>query len=318
MANEHENPTTPASMIRPGDVLFFAARSQTGDFGDFAQLAAYVQAAPWHHVAIAGDGEDGAPSVIGFDQTGDPDQDGLNWRPRIEAHPWSTTDGYAVTALRPPQKADEIVAAAETALGATYALEGLLAFAAATQGRMFAAGPVRERLLDFAAGAEIEGRRNAGGHTCVTAVVEAVAGAGFRPAPVEPDPPALDRPMPVEELTDAIDGLYDRLRRGSGKLEAAMPGPDDALLTEGEISDAYGYSAVIEVPGPITRTAAYLELMAAVIRSRFADAPTAEQLVSLGEIERRTSDPVTGWRVGPAMLRAALLELGFTEVATSP
>jgi hypothetical protein len=316
MTDVRRNPSIGPGAVEPGDVLFFAPPVEEGDFEDFAQLAAYAQGAPWHHTAVAGEpGDDGRLVVIGFGQTGDPGREGLNWSPRIETLPWSSTGSHAITALRPPRRSDEVVAGAAATIGSDYALEGLLAFAAATQARMLMAGPARERLLDFAAGAEVEGRKASSGHTCVTAVIAAIDAAGFRPVCREPAPPDEDRPAPDGWTLDSIDRLYERLERGGTRLGVDVRPDPDSLLRDGQVADGWDPRLVVMAPGLIDRTSAYVDLLTGVIKQRFRDDLTSEQLVSLGQLSRSSGEPVTGWRVSPAMMRSALLDLGFTEVS---
>ncbi len=318
------NPSVAADRIHEGDVLFFAPPVETDDLTDFAQLAARVQGAPWVHVAVAGPpGPDGLPEVVGFDQTGDPDRLGLNWTPEVVVAPWSSTAAHAVTALRPPTGGTVLAEAARRLVDAPYDIPGLLAFAAATQARMFAPGAARDRLLHFADGLVAQDRSDRRAaqdarepHTCVSAVAAALVEAGQPVTVVEPTGDMTGDPDLFDLLGTSIDELYDRVERANPvvvRATGAIGRP--ALVPTEDLRQAWGYDdAMTQFPGPvIPSTEKYLELLDRVIAHRAAGKVTADQLVSRGELEpRRDAVHPT---VSPAMLHAGLLAGGFTEVA---
>jgi hypothetical protein len=303
---------------KPGDILFFGPKVQDGDFTKFDQLAAAVQGMPyggdrpWHHASVA---TQGAKPVVGFGQTGDPDADGRYWDPFVAAHRWDTTSDYSIVALRPPHGGDDVARAAEAMVGKTsYAIPGLLAFAAAMQARMFADGPVRERMFAFAAGAEAEARRkDPGGETCVTAVVAALERAGFRLTFTEPPPPVASSDP---ELRAVIDEVFARLRKGAGDR-----GPTSVLLDPGEVAagwrggDGHTRNIVDQVlaPGLVETTTGYVNLLAGVITGQF-DGVSSDQLVRHGQELRRKGGGTPAWTISPAMLYDALVAADFSVV----
>lgn len=314
MTNAHPPSVSPEG-VQPGDILFFAPRSDGRDFTKFDELAAYVQGvpygghAPWHHVAVVGPRDDRQPwpTVIGFPQTGGEGGDGSNWDPQVASVGWAATDGYLVTALRPPHSGEAIARQANETVGQPYAINGLLAFAVAMQARMLVAGPARERLFDYAAGAETEARKTSDGQTCVTAVMTAVEQAGYELLFSEPQPPAV----PVDDDTkESIEKLFARVQTGSG-LEELDAVDGDLLLDHEQVAQGWGVFAHAAFPGLIELTSDYVKLLADVLDREF-DGISAGQLVALGQLARQGQ--TAGWRTSPAMLHDALLRAGFTPV----
>jgi len=308
------NPTTSPDLIREGDILFFAPPVEDGRLAQFAQMAAFVQGAPWMHVAIAGadGGPDRTPTVVGFDQTGDPEGNGLNWEIELKELAWSSTSASAVTALRHPDAGPVIAGAARATVASLYDIPGLLAFAAATQARMFKPGLARQRLIDFASGVVAATRQKPPRHTCVTAVGLALAAAHVQVAVSEPEGPTVDADEVWQLLIVTIDDLYGRVQAGhQGAVGAtALEAP---LIDDEALKAAWGAGFVqAQFPGLIESTGQYLDLLGQVMLHQAQGGTTPDQMVSAGQLAPRRGIDAT---VSPAMLRAGLLEAGFDEVS---
>lgn len=319
MTRQPTDPPTPTDRIEGGDILFFAPPVEDGDFEDFNTLAVFSQGAPWTHVAIAGPRKgDGPPPVIGFGQTGDPTSIGNNWTPEIGRFDWaSATDGYTVTALRHPTPGEgaRIGAAAVKSIGKEYDTAGLLAFAAATQARLFQHGAARLRLHRFAKGVVAAGRRDDGSvrHTCVTAVGEALREVGVG---LTIDDPALPPHDPATLPAQLISSIEDLYRRAGTAVEIlGAPFEPMPILDTRQVAAGWGSLPAPLFPGDLIKTTTeYLDRLGGVmVQLKANPLLSPDHLVGLGESEPEPD--ALHPTVSPAMLRHALIQAEFIEVS---
>jgi hypothetical protein len=318
------------SDLKRGDIVFFAPRARN-DLSVFPQLAAFVQAwpysedKPWYHVAVAT-----APTTIVDFSPSTPSGSRLPWATYLDVRPITDEDKTILNALRmsEPADAEKLATAAETMKGRAYTEPGLLAFAAASQARLFRAGTARETLYNFAAGFEelaadpAEGIA-ATGYTCVTAVTTALKDSRVLPG-LQVEEPAPLQKGPDSRMTTSIVNLYDVLKPGQRLLpaiaqaKAAAAVPSAGLMTLNDVKRGYQANPgqmVAFAPGELfDYTHEYIETLADTIL-QLRKTWSSLQLVNAGQSLRSGAWPTPGsWAVSPAMLYDGLVGAGAQPV----
>jgi hypothetical protein len=304
------------SVLQKGDIVFFAPASR-GDMTDFNQMAAKVQSwpyptdKPWYHVAVAV----GGSQIVDFPPTTHDGTPAL-WKEKLRTRRLRADHNIVLSALRLPDSTRRTALANKAAAmdGVSYAIPGLLAFAAATQARLFAGKSARARLFQFAFGFEKVASASDHGYTCVTAVTAAIDQAGITLTVVQPPVP---KPAGLPGvLKKSVESLYAQIQRRS---TAQPPGhPAKHLIRPAAIEKAYGMSSGIHAAAPgnfFTTTSAYVEALRAIMVTYAQSAnPQYDDgyLINQGKGVNRTNP--RSWTVSPAMLHDALIKRGATEV----
>jgi hypothetical protein len=308
-------PGVHPSALQKGDIVFFAPASR-GNMKNFNQMAAAVQSwpyptdKPWYHVAVAV----GGSQIVDFSPTTHHGAPAL-WKEQLRTRRLNADRNVVLSALRLPDstRRTELASKATGMVGERYAIPGLLAFAAATQARLFAGRSSRARLFQFAFGFEKVASASDHGYTCVTAVTAAIDQAGIKLTVVQPPVPTHAGPPGFPWAS--VDTLYAQIQRGS---TAQPPAHAAKPLIPGAIETAYGMKPGIHAMAPGTffdKTSKYVEALGSIMVT-YAQSTNAQYnvtyLINQGKGASRTNP--RSWTVSPAMLHDALIKRGATEV----
>jgi hypothetical protein len=318
-----------------GDIVFFAPADLRDPQG-FAAFAAKVQTFPydephpWPHVAVAL----GPGRIVDFEPTSAASHG--PWQTKLNERGLRDETGTALTGIRFPDEIGAAIAAnaAGMVVDTTYAVPGILAFAAASLARLFTESGARRKSYRFAYGVESIARRTkkkqnvAHGHTCVTAAAKAVTEAGVSLTVTEPPPPRFvvhGRDPKMAGQIQAIRALFDYAwsSRSQPVRDALLTGlvatPDEPVLSEEEfltavpLGDELVASGPADMPGPLYQRAnLYFDVLRQSILSIEPEI-TKEEILEVGrDHAERLAEP-TEWIVSPAMLYEALVAAHRTD-----
>jgi hypothetical protein len=301
-------PGVDPSSLQRGDVVFFAPVNILVETNDFSMISAAMQTFPydtphwWYHVGVA----IGGGNIVHYPYRSETNL----WDETPGRWPCPVDDALDLTALRLSKEGEGeslalgAEAVADKASGTQYSHRALLAFAAATQARLFRDSGFREELFNFAAGFENVGK-GPDGLTCVTMVTTAMEIAKIGPIPI--DEPPIPAPSKVRPgWTDLrIDQLYSATT-ATAQAKGVKPGTRRRYREDQILPFA---------PGEIATMTDYVNLLVAMIHELVPDYSEDDLLTKGADLRGKKHWPTaTSWAISPAMLHDGLLELGATPV----